>query len=49
MLNDLIKNKKIKAQATIGFWPCNSSNDDINLYSDEQWTTHIGSFWTIRQ
>ena len=32
MLQDIIKNKKLKAQGVIGFWPANSVNhDDIEL------------------
>jgi len=35
MLEDLVNNKKIRASATIGFWPCNSEGDDIRIFDEE--------------
>jgi len=35
LLKDIVKNKKLKAQGVIGFWPANQVNhDDIELYDD---------------
>jgi len=49
MLDRIIASKSIKAEAYIGFWPCNSNNsDDIIVYQDESKSTHIGTFRTLR-
>ena len=48
MLDDIVKSKKIKAYASFGFWPCNSSNDDIHVYKDEKRSETLGSFRTLR-
>ena len=45
MLDEIIAGKLIKASATIGFWPCNSTeDDDIVLFSDESRSESIGTF-----
>lgn len=47
MLDDLLSNKRIKASATIGFWKCNSTGDDIEVYGDQKEV--LGHFRTLRQ
>ena len=35
MLDQIVKEKWFKAQATIGFWPANADGDDIDIYADD--------------
>ncbi len=35
MLDDVIKNNKLKAKAVFGLFPANSTGDDIEIYTDE--------------
>ncbi len=49
MLEDIIKNKLITANATIGLYPANSVDDDIELYTDEQRKGILTIFHTLRQ
>ena len=36
MLDDLVSNRKIRARATIGFWPASQvDQDDVEIYTDE--------------
>ena len=36
MLNEIIDQKKLKANAAVGFFPVNSVGDDIELYVDDK-------------
>ncbi|WP_407167267.1 methionine synthase [Bradyrhizobium sp. ORS 111] len=49
MLDTIIKEKWFTARATIGFWPANTSGDDIEVYADETRTNKIATFHTLRQ
>ncbi len=49
MLQDVIKNKKLRANAVIGFYPCSSIGDDIVLYTDETRKTVLETLNTLRQ
>ncbi len=49
MLNDFIKNKKIKASGVLGFYPANSVSDDIELYTDESRAQVLDQLFTLRQ
>ncbi len=49
MLADLIRDDSIKAQATIGFWPANSTGDDIIVWTDETRTTELTRLHHLRQ
>jgi 5-methyltetrahydrofolate--homocysteine methyltransferase len=49
MLDQIIKEKWFKAQATIGFWPVNAQGDDIVVYADEARSKEIATFHTLRQ
>jgi 5-methyltetrahydrofolate--homocysteine methyltransferase len=42
LLKDIVKNKKLKAQAVIGFWPANQVNhDDIELPTEKITLHHV--------
>jgi len=49
MLGTFIKEKWFTARATIGFWPANTSGDDIEVYADETRSEKIATFHTLRQ
>ncbi|TAL69715.1 MAG: methionine synthase [Bacteroidetes bacterium] len=49
MLDDIIKNKLITSNATIGLFPANSIDDDIEIYSDEKRNGILTIFHTLRQ
>ena len=36
MLNDIMINKRLTANAVIGFWPANADGDDIVLFDDDE-------------
>lgn len=50
MLKDIIDKKLIEARGIIGFYPCNSNNeDDIEVYDENDHETLKAKFCTIRQ
>ncbi len=49
MLDDIVKNKKIKASGVFGFYPCNSIGDDIELYTKEDAKNVKETLNTLRQ
>lgn len=49
MLNDVVKNKKLKANAVFGFYACNSVGDDIELYENEDANKVKLTMNTLRQ
>ncbi|WP_028298318.1 methionine synthase [Olivibacter sitiensis] len=49
MLQDVVQNKKLKANGVIGFWPANSDGDDIILYQDDTRKVELTSIHTLRQ
>jgi len=49
LLDKIVKEKLYTPKAVIGFWPCNSVGDDIEIYSDENRTQVITTFHTLRQ
>jgi 5-methyltetrahydrofolate--homocysteine methyltransferase len=49
MLDKIIQEKWLTANAVIGIWPANSVEDDIEIYADESRSTIIGKQHTIRQ
>lgn len=49
MLQDIIDKKLIEARGIIGFYPCNSNDeDDIEVYDETDGTTMKAKFCTIR-
>ncbi len=49
VLQKLLKEKLIRAQGVYGFFPANSDNDDIVVYTDESRTTERLRFPMLRQ
>jgi 5-methyltetrahydrofolate--homocysteine methyltransferase len=49
MLKDLIENRRIQANATIGFWPANSDGDDIIVWEDESRSRELTRLHHLRQ
>lgn len=49
LLKRIIKEKLLKANAVIGFWPANSIGDDIELYTDESRKQVLTTIHTLRQ
>eukprot|EP01114_Cavostelium_apophysatum_P001273 TRINITY_DN1107_c0_g1_i1.p1 TRINITY_DN1107_c0_g1~~TRINITY_DN1107_c0_g1_i1.p1 ORF type:complete len:1245 (-),score=428.66 TRINITY_DN1107_c0_g1_i1:22-3756(-) len=49
MLKRIIDEKLLQAHAVIGFYPANSVNDDIEIYSDEERQNKIATFYGLRQ
>jgi 5-methyltetrahydrofolate--homocysteine methyltransferase len=49
MLERLIEEKWLSANAVIGIWPANAVGDDIELYADATRATRIGVLHTLRQ
>lgn len=49
MLQYLVENKKLKANAVFGIYPANSSGDDIIVYHDEPGKKQRAVFYTLRQ
>jgi len=49
MLAQIIEEKWFQARAVIGFFPANRVGDDIDLYTDENRTSKLATFYTLRQ
>ena len=49
LLTRIIKEKRFRANAVLGFWPANAVGDDVELYADEQRGKVLGRFHMLRQ
>jgi 5-methyltetrahydrofolate--homocysteine methyltransferase len=49
LLNEIVKQKQLKARGVYGFFPANSVGDDIELYSDESRSKVLLTLHTLRQ
>ncbi|MBK5203572.1 MAG: methionine synthase, partial [Prolixibacteraceae bacterium] len=49
MLDDIVKNKMMQANAVYGIWPSNSQGDDVVLFSEELRKKEIGRLCHLRQ
>jgi len=49
MLDEIIANKWLRANAVVGFYPANSVGDDIEIYADESREKVVTVFHTLRQ
>ena len=49
LLDKIVKEKLLQANAVIGFWPANSVGDDIELYTDESRKQVLTTIHTLRQ
>ncbi len=49
MLEKIITEGWFRPKAILGFWPANSVGDDIRLYTGEERTGELATFFTLRQ
>jgi 5-methyltetrahydrofolate--homocysteine methyltransferase len=49
LLARIVKEKRFTANAVIGFWPCNSVGDDVEVYTDEGRGAVATTFHMLRQ
>jgi 5-methyltetrahydrofolate--homocysteine methyltransferase len=49
LLNKIVKENLLQANGVIGFWPANTVEDDIELYTDETRTQVLSRIHTLRQ
>ncbi|WP_315925584.1 methionine synthase [Mesorhizobium sp. SP-1A] len=49
MLKKIIAEKWFAPRAVIGFWPANAVGDDIRLFTDENRSQELATFFTLRQ
>ncbi len=49
LLEEIVSQKQLQANAVIGFWPANAVGDDIELYTDETRTQVLDTIYTLRQ
>jgi 5-methyltetrahydrofolate--homocysteine methyltransferase len=49
MLQDIIRDKSIRARGVFGIYPANADGDDILVYSDETRTSVLHRFYSLRQ
>lgn len=49
MLDKIITEKWVKAQAVIGFWPCERDGDDVRVFTDESRSETLAHFHGLRQ
>ena len=49
LLARIVSEKRFTAKAVIGFWPCHSVGDDIEVYDDETSRRAVTVFHTLRQ
>jgi 5-methyltetrahydrofolate--homocysteine methyltransferase len=49
MLAKMLEENWVKAHAVVGFFPANSVDDDIEIYTDETRTTVLATFRMLRQ
>jgi 5-methyltetrahydrofolate--homocysteine methyltransferase len=49
LLKRIVSEKRFTANAVIGFWPCNSVGDDIEVYADESRSSVVATLRMLRQ
>ncbi|MDH3717808.1 MAG: methionine synthase, partial [Planctomycetota bacterium] len=49
MLDDIVTNQRLTANAVYGFWPAAASGDDIVVYVDDDRSSELARFHTLRQ
>jgi len=49
MLRDIVENKRLTASAVIGFWPANSTDDDVIVWKDEEREEELMRLHHLRQ
>jgi len=48
MLKKIVDGELIEARAILGFYPCNSNGDDIEVYDENDGKTLKGTYATLR-
>jgi 5-methyltetrahydrofolate--homocysteine methyltransferase len=48
MLDEMVMKKMILAKGSVGFYPCNSTGDDIDVYTDDKRSKTIATFRFLR-
>jgi 5-methyltetrahydrofolate--homocysteine methyltransferase len=49
LLARIVAERRFTANAVIGFWPCNSVGDDVEVYADEARSSVVTTFHMLRQ
>jgi 5-methyltetrahydrofolate--homocysteine methyltransferase len=49
LLGRIVSERRLTANAVVGFWPCNSVGDDIEVYADEGRTGVLATLRMLRQ
>jgi 5-methyltetrahydrofolate--homocysteine methyltransferase len=49
LLDRIVAERRFTARAVIGFWPCNSVGDDIEVYADDTRSGILATVHTLRQ
>jgi 5-methyltetrahydrofolate--homocysteine methyltransferase len=49
LLHEIADKKLLSARGVYGFWPANSSGDDVELYVDEKRSQKLATFYFLRQ
>jgi len=49
LLRRLVREKWVRAAGIVGFWPANSSGDDITLFTDDTRKHELATLFTLRQ
>ncbi len=49
LLDRMVREQRVEARASFGFWPANAVGDDIEVYSDESRSTLVATLHMLRQ
>ncbi len=49
LLDRIVRERRLRADAVVGFWPANAFGDDIVLWTDETRSAELDRFLTLRQ
>ena len=49
LLKKIVLEKRFRPRAVVGFWPANSTGDDVEIYSDDSRSSVIEKFHFLRQ
>ena len=49
MLNQMIEENWVQANAVFGFWPAKQIGDDVDVYADEEMSDKVATFHGLRQ
>jgi 5-methyltetrahydrofolate--homocysteine methyltransferase len=49
LLDRIVRERRLRASAALGFWPANRVDDDIELYGDDERRDPVATIHTLRQ